>query len=89
MIKKNLETIKCVLDLMIIFAPFMLLFDNGVENFLIIFYLVYLPSLVFSILELKYKKNDFLFKRSVPIKEHSHKNLKPKEKTVDYITINK
>lgn len=89
MIRKNLETIKCVLDLMIIFAPFMLLLDNGVENFLIIFYLIYLPSLIFSVIELKYKKNDLLFKRSVPIKNGQHKNLKSKQKTVDYLTINK
>jgi hypothetical protein len=89
MIKRNFETIKCVLDLMIIFAPFILLFDNGLKMFLLIFYLIYLPSLIFSVIELKYRKKDILFKRSIPIKGHFNKNLNPKQKTVDYITINK
>jgi hypothetical protein len=52
MIKKNIESITCLFDLLIIFSPFILLFDGGYEKFVYLFYLIYLPSLVFSI----YKK---------------------------------
>lgn len=82
MIKKNFETIKCILDLMIIFSPFVLLFEHGVEKFVAIFYLVYLPSLYISVIEVKYKKSESLFKRSVPIKSYTdkvHKKTKKKE----------
>jgi hypothetical protein len=82
MINKNFETIKCVLDLLIIFAPFILLFDDGIRNFLILFYLIYLPSLIFSVLELRYKKKDLLFKRSIPIKTKNNKKSKTKELTI-------
>jgi hypothetical protein len=56
MINRNLDTIKYLLDLMIIFAPFILLFDNGVKNFIFIFYFIYLPSLIFTIFNTRYKK---------------------------------
>jgi hypothetical protein len=52
MIKKNIESITCLFDLLIIFSPFILLFDSGYEKFVYLFYLIYLPSLVFSV----YKK---------------------------------
>jgi Ca2+/Na+ antiporter len=52
MIKKNIESITCLFDLLIIFSPFILLFDGGYEKFVYLFYLIYLPSLVFSV----YKK---------------------------------
>ena len=52
MIKKNIESITCLFDLLIIFSPFILLFEGGYEKFVYLFYLIYLPSLIFSV----YKK---------------------------------
>jgi hypothetical protein len=67
MIKKNIESITCLFDLLIIFSPFILLFDGGYEKFVYLFYLIYLPSLAFSV----YKKR---------IEAKSPKQLQPKEK---------
>ena len=49
MIKKNIESITCLFDLLIIFSPFILLFEGGYEKFVYLFYLIYL---IFSV----YKK---------------------------------
>jgi hypothetical protein len=81
MIRKNFDTIKCILDLMIIFSPFVLLLDHGVEKFIGLFYLVYLPSLIISVMEIRYQKNESLFKKSIPIKSHiTHPNKKTTKK---------
>lgn len=80
MVKRNLDTIKCILDLMIIFAPFILLFDNGVKNFIVIFYFIYLPSLIFTVFYTTYKKRELLFKKSKPISGGLNKSLKTTSK---------
>jgi hypothetical protein len=76
MIKQNIYTIKCILDLMIIFCPFILLLDGGAEKFVFLFYIVYLPSLIFNVIEIRYKKNELLFKKSVPIRNQRGHGLK-------------
>jgi hypothetical protein len=80
MIKKKLELIKCIFDLMIVFAPFILILDNGVKNFIVIFYVIYLPSLIFNIFYKTHKKKELLFKKSIPIKHNLSKSLKPTQK---------
>jgi hypothetical protein len=80
MIKKNLELIKCIFDLMIVFAPFIFILDNGVKNFIVIFYVIYLPSLIFNIFYKTHKKKELLFKKSIPIKHNLSKSLKPTQK---------
>lgn len=53
----NKNTLKWIFDLLIIFSPFLLLF-GGTNKFLIIFYLIYLPSLILSVIELNNKKKE-------------------------------
>jgi hypothetical protein len=72
MVKRNIDIIKYVFDLLIIFSPFIMLFDGGLNKFLVIFYLIYLPSLIVTILEMRYKKDTQLFKKSVPMKSNVH-----------------
>jgi hypothetical protein len=50
---KRFYIVKDIFDFVIIFTPILFLFDNGVKNFLILFYLVYLPSLILSVIELR------------------------------------
>ncbi len=74
---------------MFIFAPFILLLNDGVKYFTIIFYFIYLPSLIFSVLEVRYEKKYILPKKTTPIGTKPHKRLKENRKTVDCIEINK
>lgn len=69
MIKKNIESITCLFDLLIIFSPFILLFDGGYEKFVYLFYLIYLPSLVFSV-----------YKKRIEVKKPEQQTKQKKEK---------
>ena len=50
---KTINILKFIIDLMMIFSPFLLLLGNGMTAILIIFYLVYLPSLFISFLKIQ------------------------------------
>jgi len=70
----NIKIIYCLnllFDLLIILTPFLLLFNNGGEKFVIIFYVIYLPSLIFNQLKKKHKKNIQLIKQK-PIKKEEY-----------------
>lgn len=86
MIRRNIDIIKYAFDLLIIFSPFIMLANGGINKFLIIFYLIYLPSLIVTILEMKYKKDGDLFKKSTPMKSNVHNiHKKTKVKKKDLI----
>lgn len=76
----NKNTLKWIFDLLIIFSPFLLLL-GGTNKFLVIFYLIYLPSLILSVIELnnkKKEKNLLLEKNTTQIKKlkkEKNKNL--------------
>jgi hypothetical protein len=53
----NKNTLKWIFDLLIIFSPFLLLL-GGTNKFLVIFYLIYLPSLILSVIEFNNKKKE-------------------------------
>jgi amino acid transporter len=52
---KQIEVISCLMDIVIIFSPFLLLVNSGVQLFLWSFYFIYLPYLVFNVY--KYNNN--------------------------------
>jgi|LauGreDrversion4_2_1035121.scaffolds.fasta_scaffold1377691_2 hypothetical protein len=53
---RQIEIISCLMDIVIIFSPFLLLSGAGVKLFLWSFYLIYLPYLVFNIYKYSHKK---------------------------------
>ena len=55
MSSKQIEVVSCVMDIIIIFSPFLLLLNKGIELFIWSFYLIYLPYLLFNVY--KYNEN--------------------------------
>jgi hypothetical protein len=59
-INKRIDIIGCCFDILIIFAPFSLLMDNGLNIFMLVFYIIYLPNLIFNIYKYIYNKKNKL-----------------------------
>lgn len=57
---KQIDVISCLFDIVIIFAPFMLLFGGGAELFMGSFYFIYLPYLLFNVYKNTLKKKNRL-----------------------------
>lgn len=57
MIRKRLDILLLLFDVLVIISPFLLLFDGGIQNFVYIFYLVYFPSLILHFIKNKIGNN--------------------------------
>ena len=71
---KQIEIVSCVMDIVIIFSPFLLLVGSGVALFLWSFYFIYLPYLGFNVYKYTHKKRK---KEQIDseLKKIAHKDL--------------
>lgn len=71
---RQIEIVSCLMDIIIIFSPFLLLFSTGVKIFVWSFYLIYLPYLIFNVYKYIHKKRS-ISEIDSEIKKISQKDL--------------
>lgn len=60
-VNNRIEITSFIFDILIMLSPTTLFMDNPLDSFTVIFYLIYLPNLIFNIYKCRYKKkNNFL-----------------------------
>lgn len=66
-----LRTTSCVFDIVVMLSPALLMLDNGVVKFLILFYGIYLPYLMFSCYKRYRTRNE---KKGMEKKHHERRH---------------